>query len=159
MTENIRLIAKQLGHLQRMRDYLIHSVQRCTHILPVSNWQTLSLEEHEILAAFRVRFSEFQEHLGKTMRAVAIEEEVDVDRFGSVLVFMEKMSVLESAERWKIIREIRNAISHEYEEDETRLSVFFAEMLKAAPELLRNHEKLIAFCKDAYGIQPGGENL
>lgn len=154
MTENAQLIAKQLSHLQRMRDYLKHSVERCSHILPVTDWQTLSFEEHEMLAAFRVRFSEFQEHLGKTMRAVAIEEDIDVDRFGSVLAFMEKIRVLESAERWKLIREIRNAINHEYEEDAARLSEFFAAMIEAAPELFGNHQKLVVFCKDAYGIQP-----
>ena len=49
------------------------------------------------------------------MRAVASEEEIEVERFGAVLAFMEKIGVLESAERWKIIREIRNAISHENE--------------------------------------------
>ena len=154
MTENAQLIARQLSHLQRMRDYLKHSVERCSHILPVTDWQTLSFEEHEMLAAFRVRFSEFQEHLGKTMRAVAIEEDIDVDRFGSVLAFMEKIRVLESAERWKLIREIRNAINHEYEEDAARLSDFFAAMIEAAPELFGNQQKLVVFCKDAYGIQP-----
>lgn len=154
MTENARLIARQLGHLQRMRDYLIHSVGRCAHLLPVSDWLALSFEEHEMLAALRVRFSEFQEHLGKTMRAVAIEEAVDVDRFGSVLAFMEKMRVLESAERWKLIREIRNAINHEYEEDASRLSEFFSAMIEAAPELFESYDKLVLFCKDAYGILP-----
>ncbi|WP_274521506.1 hypothetical protein [Ectothiorhodospira lacustris] len=37
----------------------------------------LTQENHETLAAFRVRFSDFQEHLGKTMRAVAIEEDLN----------------------------------------------------------------------------------
>lgn len=36
------------------------------------------MEQHETLSAFRVRFSEFQEHLGKTMRAIALEEEIEV---------------------------------------------------------------------------------
>jgi hypothetical protein len=84
MTEHLRLIARQLAHLQRMREYLDYSKQRFQRILPIKNWQSLSLEQHETLAAFRVRFSEFQEHLGKTMRAVAIEEELEVERFGSV---------------------------------------------------------------------------
>ncbi len=154
MTGHLHLIARQLAHLQRMRDYLAHSVLRCEQIFPVANWSALSLEQHETLAAFRVRFSEFQEHLGKTMRAVAIEEEVEVERFGSVLAFMEKLGVLESVERWKIIRELRNAVNHEYEEDAERLAQFFMEMLKAAPELFDSHEKLQAFCRDAYGIKP-----
>lgn len=154
MTDHLHLIAKQLAHLQRMREYLAHSVHRCNEIFPVANWQTMSLEQHEMLAAFRVRFSEYQEHLGKTMRAVAIEEEVEVERFGSVLAFMEKLGVLESVERWKIIREIRNAVNHEYEEDANRLSQLFVEMLNATPELFACHQKLLDFCKEAYGINP-----
>ena len=154
MTENVRLIARQLGQLQRMRTYLAFSVERCSHLFPVQDWQSLDPEKHEMLAAFRIRFSEFKEHLGKTMRAIAIKEEKEVERFGSVLAFMEKLEVIESAERWKLIREIRNAINHEYDDDGTRLSEFFAQMLAAAPELFGNHEKLLAFCQDAYGIQP-----
>lgn len=102
MTEHLRLIARQLAHLQRMREYLAYSTQRAQRILPVTNWRTLNAEQHETLAAFRVRFSEYQEHLSKAMRAVAIEEEVEAERFGSVLAFMEKLGVLESAERWKL---------------------------------------------------------
>lgn len=154
MTEHLHLIARQLTHLQRMREYLAHSVQRCEQIFPISNWHTLSLEQHETLAAFRVRFSEFQEHLGKTMRAVAIEEEVEVERFGSVLVFMEKLGVIESVERWKIIRELRNAVNHEYEEDADRLTQFFMEMINATPELFACHQKLLGFCREAYGVKP-----
>jgi hypothetical protein len=39
---------------------------------------------------FSSAFQDFQEHLGKTMQAVAREEEVEIERFGSVLAFMEK---------------------------------------------------------------------
>ena len=59
MTEHLRLIAKQLTHLKQMRKYLEHSAQRTQAILPIANWQALSLEQHETLVAFRVRFSEF----------------------------------------------------------------------------------------------------
>jgi hypothetical protein len=152
MTEHLRLIARQLNQLQHMRQYLVHFFDRCSEIFPVTNWQVMSMDQHEMLAAFRVRFSEFQEHLGKTMRAVAIEEEVNAERFGSVLAFMEKLGVLESVERWKMIREIRNSVNHEYEEDGGRLTQFFSEMFKATPELLVCHDKLVAFCAEAYRL-------
>lgn len=90
MTEHLRLLAKQLTHLQLMHKYLEYSAQRVQRILPITNWKDLSLEQHETLAAFRVRFGEFQEHLGKTMRAVAIEEEVAAERFGAVLAPYER---------------------------------------------------------------------
>ncbi len=154
MTEHLRLIAKKLSHLHRMSNYLNYSAQRAQGILPSVNWQTLSLEQHETLAAFRVRFSEFQEHLGKTMRAIAIEEEVEVDHFGSVLAFMEKLDIIESTERWKLIRELRNAINHEYEEDADKLTQFFVETLKATPELFDYFQRLLKFCADAYAVKP-----
>lgn len=154
MSEHLQLIANQLTNLQRMREYLAYSVQRCELIFPISNWRLLSLEQHEMLAAFRVRFSEFQEHLGKTMKAVVIKEEIKVERFGSVLAFMEKLGVLESSERWKVIRELRNAVNHEYEEDTNRLTQFFMEMIKATPELFACHQKIPGFCREAYGVEP-----
>lgn len=152
MTDHIHLIAKQLTHIQRMREYLSYSTERIQKILPIADWQTVSFEQHEILAAFRVRFSEFQEHLGKTLRAIAIEEEVDVERFGSVLAFMEKLKVIDSSDRWKLIRELRNAVNHEYEENNDRLIQFFTELVKAVPELLETHDRLVKFCRDAYNI-------
>jgi len=137
-----------------MQRYLEYSAQRVQAILPVTDWQQISLEQHETLAAFRVRFSEFQEHLGKTMRAVALEEGVQGDRFGVILAFMEILRIIESTERWKIIREFRNAINHEYEEDADRLSQFFMETLQATSELFDCFERLLSFCDDAYGVKP-----
>ena len=48
--------------------------------MKLKDWVALSPDQHESLAACRVRLGELQEHLGKTMRAVAIEEEQDVER-------------------------------------------------------------------------------
>ena len=150
---HLQLIARQLAHLQRMRGHLVYSHGRCHDVLPVADWSALEFEQHERLAAFRVRFSEFQEHLGKTMRAVAIEEEVPVERFGAVLAFMEKLGILESVERWKILRELRHAVNHEYEDDAVRLSRFFMEMFSATAELLTVHDRLAGFCYSAYGLE------
>ena len=154
MTEHLRLPAKQLTHLKQMRKYLEYSERRVQRILPITNWQDLSFEQHETLAAFRARVSEFQEHLGKSMRAIAIEEEVKAERFGAVLAFMEKLGLIETTERWKLIRELRNAINHEYEEDAERLAQFFWETLQATPELFDYFQRLLTFCADTYGVKP-----
>jgi len=113
VTEHLQLISRQLHHLGRMERYLRYSYERVQPIVAALNWSLLSPEQHESLAAFRVRFSEFQEYLGKAMRAVAIEEEVEVERFGAALAFMEKMAILDSAEHWKLLCELRNAVKHE----------------------------------------------
>lgn len=147
MTEHLRLIGRQLAHLQRMREYLAYSTRRVQRILPITNWQALSFEHHETLAAFRVRFSEFQEHLGKTMRAVAIEEEVEVERFGSVLAFMEKLAVLDSTESWKLIRE--------------RLITSMKQMLTASRKWSKLHRNYLSVTNDClvFVRRPTGSNL
>ena len=118
----------------------------------LEDWQALSPHQHESLAAFRVRFSEFQERLGKVMRAVAIEEEQDVERFGAVLAFMERLQVTDSAEHWKLIRELRNAVNHEYEDNSARLAEFFDLMVKETPVLFGYLSRLQEHCVNAYGI-------
>jgi hypothetical protein len=72
MSLHLELIAGKLRHLRRMRAYLAHShgnLISCGIIgKPIS---ALTLTESEVLAAFRMRFSEFQEDLGKLLRAIA----------------------------------------------------------------------------------------
>ena len=150
MSEHIALIWKKLDHLARMREYLEYSVAQTQKLLPVQDWTQLQPDQHESLAAFRVRFSEFQEHMGKTMKAVAVEEEKPSEPFTAVLLYMEKLGCLESVERWKEIRELRNAVNHEYEDDSVALQGLFQAMLSSTPELLRWHDRLLAFCAQTY---------
>ena len=155
MTEHLLLIQTKLQHLARMREYLAYSLSQVEKLLPLDDWAALAPDQHESLAAFRVRFSEFQEHLGKTMRAVAIEEEQEVERFGAVLAFMERLHVLDTAEHWKLIRELRNAIHHEYEDETARLAEFFALLAKETTALFGYFSRLQGFCAGVYGT--GGD--
>ena len=118
--------------------------------MPIKEWAELTPEQHETLAAFRVRFSDFQEHLGKTMRAIAVEEEQKTEPYTAVLLYMEKLRIIESADRWKEIKELRNAINHEYEENTERLSEFFAALVQSVHELLAWHDCLAEFCRVHY---------
>ena len=152
MTDHLQLIQTRLAHLARMQEYLAYSRGQVQPLLPLADWQALTPAQHASLAAFRVRFSEFQEHLGKTMRAVAIEEEQDVDRFGTVLAFMERLQILDTTEHWKLIRELRNAVNHEYEQDTARLATFFEMLVAEATTLFDYLRRLKAYCAQAYGL-------
>jgi hypothetical protein len=150
VSEHIVLIRKKLDHLARMRDYLHYSIGQVQALLPIADWQALQPDQHETLAAFRIRFSEYQEHMGKTMKAISVEEEKPSEPFTAVLLYMEKLGCIDSVDRWKDIRELRNAVNHEYEDDPSVLHEFFAQMVQASPELLRWHEQLTAFCDATY---------
>lgn len=152
MSEHVRLIWKKIEHLKRMRGYLGYSLQQTLPLIPIQSWINLTPEDHESLAAFRVRFGEFQEHLGKAMRAIAIEEEQKTEPYTAVLLYMEKLEIIDSAEHWKLIRELRNAVNHEYEENAERLAEFFLELTQAVPQLFAYHDNLLKFCTDNYPI-------
>jgi hypothetical protein len=152
MSDHIKLIWKKLDHLVRMRGYLSYSLEQTLLLVPIQSWVNLSPENHETLAAFRVRFSEFQEHLGKAMRAIAIEEEQKSEPYTAMLLYMEKLQIIESAQNWKEIRELRNAVNHEYEENAVKLSEFFMELTQATPQLFTWHDNLVDFCQNNYSI-------
>ena len=152
MTDRLQLLQRRLDQLGRMRGYLQYSLQQVKLLLPITDWKALTAENHQALAAFRVRFSEFQEHVGKAMRAVAIEEEQDVEPFTGVLLYMEKLQVIDSAEAWKQLRALRNAINHEYEENPVRLEEFFQIVAESIPYLLDWNERLRLFRKKNYGL-------
>ncbi len=126
MTNHQQLILRKVEHLERMAAYLAWSQEQINTFLPIKDWAALTPEQHESLAAFRVRFSEFQEHLGKTMRGITIEEEENHEPFDAVLAFMEKLNILDSVAHWKLLRELRNAVNHEYEDRPDRLAEFFS---------------------------------
>ncbi len=54
MSEHIALIWKKLDHLERMREYLVYSLEQISKLLPIQDWARLQPDQHESLAAFRV---------------------------------------------------------------------------------------------------------
>ncbi|MBZ0091222.1 MAG: hypothetical protein K8F27_03250 [Sulfuricellaceae bacterium] len=154
MNPHLELIAGKLRHLRRMREYLAHSHGNLlTHGIVGKPVGTLKLEESEILAAFRMRFSEFQEHLGKLLRAIAQEEEVEITGFSDVLAFAEKAEILASADDWKKARDVRNQINHEYEENERVLTPLIVEMANCVPTLFLILDRAAAYCMDKLGVK------
>jgi hypothetical protein len=150
VTQHQQLILKKIEHLKRMAAYLTWSHEQIKAFVPIADWTVLSPEQHEALAAFRLRFSELQEQIGKTMRAVTIEEEEIHEPFGAVLSFMEKLGILDSAMHWKLIRELKNAINHEYEENTARLTEFFSQLATETATLMGYAERLSAHCQKHY---------
>jgi uncharacterized protein YutE (UPF0331/DUF86 family) len=150
MSEHVALIRKKIDHLNRMQSYLAYSLAQTLPLIPIVDWLALTPDQHETLAAFRVRFSEFQEQLGKAMRAIAREEEQNIEPFSSVLLYMEKLGILDSVEQWKLLRELRNAVNHEYEENSERLSEFFQELVQSTPLLFQYFDQLVKFCDETY---------
>jgi hypothetical protein len=65
---------------------------------------------------------------------------------------MERLGILDSEEQWRTIRDLRNAVNHEYEDDTARLGEFFTGLTAAAPAPMAMRGRLARFCSKAYGF-------
>ncbi|MHB1358985.1 MAG: hypothetical protein ACYCWC_05310 [Rhodocyclaceae bacterium] len=149
------IVAQRLRDLDKMRRYLDYSTQRMRQgAIAAREPSLLSDAEAEILAAFRIRFAEYQEHLGKLLKAIALEEGVALVGMADVLAFAEKARIIDSAEDWKEPRDVRNAIAHEYEEDAATIKALIARMLDLVGTLERIHERAAAYCAEKLAVPP-----
>lgn len=141
------IIAGKLRQLEKMRAYLAYSTRRMQEqAIAGKNLRRLDESDAEILAAFRVRFSEYQEHIGKLLKSIAQEEGVKVVGISDVLAFAEKAGLIDSEQDWKTARDVRNAINHDYEEDTQILSVLVGEMLNLVAPLTLMHQRAEHYC-------------
>jgi hypothetical protein len=63
---------------------------------------------------------------------------------------MEKLRILDDLEKWKTIRELRNSVNHEYEDDANELHQILSLMVTSAPWLFATHDRLDSFVKATY---------
>lgn len=114
--------------------------------LPISRSQYDNLTENQVrcIDQFLFRFAKAQDSIGaKIFRYLMalMEEETDSVPMRDVLDKMERYGVIDSADEWIYIRELRNDISHEYTtmgHDEVEL---LNELIGKASELERIYNR------------------
>jgi len=153
MLRQKEIIARRLAQLEKMRGHLAYSDQRMRAAgIADKDMGALSDTDAEILAAFRTRFSEYQEHIGKLLKAIAIEEGAVIVGMSDVVSFAEKAGIVEGERDWKEPRDIRNAINHDYEENAQALSILVRETLNLVDQLMRIHQRAVSCCRERLGI-------
>ena len=89
----------------------------------IKSWRELSedtlkdVEKVETIDSFIFRFSKMQDSMGEKLFPLTLEflgEEVRNKPFIDILNRLEKLEILESAEEWKRLRELRNLLTHTY---------------------------------------------
>ena len=153
MSENLNILNKKLQNLERMRADVQHSIGKMSEPLATiqqGDTARLTPDQRETLSAFTTRFATYQEQLGKAMKSIAIEEESATTPFGAILALMEKLAILDDIDTWKTIRDLRNAVNHEYEDDAHELHQILSAMLDAAPWLFATHGRMLRFVQENY---------
>jgi hypothetical protein len=93
--------------------------------LDIQAYINLKEEEVKVLDQFLFRFSKLQDNMGqrlfKTMMYF-LKEDIDGKPFIDILNMMEKISLLESSNIWRDLREDRNKLAHNYEDEPDEMS-------------------------------------
>lgn len=153
MKTHLQLIVSRLVQLERLHAYLIHATGKIGQYGMLKKKPAeYSLDDSNNLAAFRMRVSEFREHLGKLLASIAREEEIEYSGFSDVLAFAEKARIIDSESAWKEIREIRNQINHEYEDDPEALTEIVKKMVGCIPLLLKWETGARDYCAAKFGL-------
>lgn len=115
------LYKKNWSEALRTAKRLHSSLQRLSNDFPISSAELAGADEdlQDKIDAFRVRFADLQDCIGHKLfrNLLKLEDETPISMV-DVLNMMEKRSVLSSPQQWKLLREVRNAFSHDYPESE-----------------------------------------
>jgi hypothetical protein len=104
-------------HLQRLR----YAKSELKNIFPLTEqgYQNLSQEDIQAIDQFIYRFSKLQDTIGEKLIKIVFslyEENIEKFTFIDILNRLEKAEIL-TAREWKELRDIRNELSHNYEDE------------------------------------------
>lgn len=144
MTSDIHAVLRE--NLEGMRKsvlWLKRSYTRCTRIGVKEKYTEDEFDDFENLASRYARMLDVI--LNKVFRSIDAIELEDGGTLLDVVNRAEKRGIVDSAERVRDLKDLRNDIVHEYETDDLR-SVF-RQTLDATPELFDMAEKIKRYCE------------
>lgn len=143
--EKSRLLRQQLDAMHKAANSLAWSLNRCAPL----DMQQLDDEGQEKFETLTARFSRMSDIL--IQKVFRLVDELDLESPGTVrdrINRAEKKELIESASEFVVIRELRNAIAHEYEEQ--ALAAIHAEVLRLTPQLLTVPAKVETYLQSRF---------
>ncbi len=151
---------------------LLEAIERCVYFLEASrsrpNWpltreylanRCRDVDLFESLAAINERFAKLQDTLGAAMRQAALLAGEPTGTFLKLLVFYEKIGVLESVTDWQVCRTIRNQAAHAYETDYALIAEHFNTLHSLIPGLYGSAARFLDYCRNELHIHPLHEDF
>lgn len=144
-------LREKISHIGKMQVNLEYSRAKIAGWWSVEQpFDAWSADRLETLAAFKARFAEMQDHLASAMKLIAAIEEQPTEAFTYVLNFMSKLHILDTAEEWRDIRDLRNAAVHDYSASEQDKALHYHRLLQYSDFLIRVFSDIKRFAATAY---------
>ena len=116
--------------------------------LDAEKYTQLSDEEIAYIDQYLFRFAKLQDVMGQKIfryLLLYVGEDVEYKPFMDILNRMEKLELLEDAKLWIKLREIRNEISHQYDDDPEEMSVAINHIVGEKETIERVFQKLLSY--------------
>jgi hypothetical protein len=122
MDEKAEILKENLKFLSKSASWLLYSYSICKEIGIKKDFSAQELTEFESLTARFARTIDL--FINKSLRSLC---KVELEEAGTVIDLLnkaEKRGIIESAEIWKKIKELRNTIAHDYDIDDFASDIF-----------------------------------
>ncbi len=119
--------------------------------LSVKKFNSLSDEEIGHIDQFVFRFSKLQDSMGKRLFPLilmSMGEDLEDMSFTDILNKLEKLKIINNAESWKELREIRNEISHEYSSEISYLVEGMNKLYQNASSIIKVYAGIKKYVKE-----------
>jgi len=116
--------------------------------LDAEKYTQLSDEEIAYIDQYLFRFAKLQDVMGEKIfryLLLYVGEDVEYKPFMDILNRMEKLKLLENAKLWIKLREIRNEISHQYDDEPEEMSVAINHIVGEKETIERVFQKLLSY--------------
>ena len=141
-------IEKYINECKKHKLRIEKSYAKVKDIFPLSaqRYEKLSDNEIEAIDQYLFRFAKLQDTLGIRLFKMIVSEYVDnVNEltFLDILNHLEKIDILEDVNVWKRLRDIRNDISHQYDDEPQEMAEALNNIFAYKDELLEIFEKIV----------------
>lgn len=144
----IAIIKECKKHLKRMN----LAYENIKGSLPITPERVFNLTDNEVLYLDQIifQFSKLQDAIGqKLFKAVLIILGEDVLNKSAIDIFnrLEQLEVIENYQNWKELRDIRNELAHEYEDNETDAANKLNLLFNKKDHLIKYLDNIMNFLK------------
>jgi len=145
MREDVKLslLKQELAFTQKASTALDYSYHRC---LKIGKKDQYTLEEEERFESFTSRFARLSDIL--IQKLFRLIDQIELEDNGTVrdrINRAEKKGLIKNANEFILIRELRNSIAHEYQEEAIRK--IFHIVLDKTPQLFDCVYRITQYCK------------
>ena len=136
-------------HAKRLK----YAMKKLSSYFPISSETVISLSEDELplFELYTSRFSKLQDLMGNALYPkllASVGEPIDEMTFIDRLNRLEKLGVLDEAENWMKMRQIRNHLSHEYPDQPEIMAEYLNDAFNFGKTLLYYLEATTSFLKN-----------